>query len=166
MSTEPQTLDKYVTHRYDKTIKWYWHASKGNKRAYILTRSLTVILGALVTLMASLSSAEFASTVPFWNLVFKLGTPVLAATLTIVAGFSQNFQWGAAWKDMVMTAQQLQKERDLIEVTETQKRDLAKEIAFLNELVLEESQGFFDRILGTAAVPAPDTTDVAAPDED
>jgi len=149
---EPQALDKYVNDRYDKTIKWYWHASKSNKRAYKLTRSLTVILGALVTLLASLASAEFASAVPFWNLVLKLGTPVLAATLTIIAGFSQNFQWGATWKDMVMTAQQLQKERDQFEVTKPEKRDLNKEVALLNELVLAESRGFFDRMLGTTAV--------------
>jgi hypothetical protein len=153
---EPQALDKYVNDRYDKTIKWYWQASYSNKRNYKATRSLTVILGALVTLMASLASAEFASAVPFWNLVFKLGTPVLAATLTIISGFSQNFQWGATWKDMVMTAQQLQKERDQFEVTKLEKRDLAKEITFLNNLVLEESKGFFDRMLGTAAVAPPD----------
>ena len=42
--------------------------------------------------------------------------------------------------------------RDQFEVTKPEKRDLNKEVALLNELVLAESRGFFDRMLGTTAV--------------
>ena len=37
--------------------------------------------------------------------VFDLGTPVLAATLAIIGGFSHSFQWGSTWQNMVLTAQ-------------------------------------------------------------
>ena len=120
-------------------------------------RSRTAVLlskaGALVTLIASLSSAEFIKQNPPWDLVFAIGTPLLAAVLTIVGGFSQTFQWGAAWQDMVMTAQELQKERDRFLVTKSEDRDLQKEVALLNDFVLEESHGFFERMLGRAKPP-------------
>jgi hypothetical protein len=143
--------EKHVEERYDKTINYYWNASRRNKQAYKLTRILTVVLGALVTLIASLSSAEFVTASQPWNQVFAIGTPVLAATLAIVGGFSQNFQWGATWKDMVMTAQRLEKERDRFLVTKSGDIDLEKELAIVNDFVLEESQGFFERILGRAS---------------
>ncbi len=143
-------MEKHVKERYDKAIGYYWRASTKNKRAYKLTRILTVVLGAMVTLVASLSSAGFVTAVQFWDQVFAIGTPVLAATLAIVGGFSQNFQWGATWKDMVMTAQRLEKERDRFLVTKSGDIDLEKELALVNDFVLEESQGFFERMLGKA----------------
>jgi hypothetical protein len=107
-----------------------------------------VILGALVTLVASLSSSNFITSDPFWKTAFAIAAPVLAAILTIAGGFSQSFQWGAAWRDMVLNAERLEKERDRILVTKTEERDRAKDLAILNELVIEETQTFFQRILG------------------
>ena len=153
MPANNEATDKFVEERYEATMKYYWKASRNNKRAYKLTRILIVVLGAFVTLIASLSSAEFINQNPFWDLVFAIGTPLLAAVLTIVGGFSQSFQWGAAWQDMVMTAQQLQKERDRFLVTKSEDRDLLKEVALLNDFVLEESHGFFERMLGRAKLP-------------
>ena len=85
--------------------------------------------------------------------VFAIGTPVLAVLLTIIAGFSQNFQWGAAWQNMVLSAQRLEKERDRFVVTTVDERDYAKELDLLNDLVLDESEGFFDRMLGGGKPP-------------
>ena len=51
-------LDGFIIKRYEKAMGYYWAASKKNRRWYKVTRSLTVIFGALVTLVASLSSSE------------------------------------------------------------------------------------------------------------
>lgn len=147
--TAVENSHKFVEERYDAAITYYWKASRNNKRAYKLTRVLTIVLGAIVTLVASLSSAKFVTGDAIWERVFSLGTPILAAILAIVGGFSQTFQWGAAWQDMVMTAERLEKERDRFKVTKPENRDLAKEVAILNDLVLTESQGFFSRIFAT-----------------
>ena len=45
--------------RYQERIQYYSKASRDNKRAYKTARYLTVVLGALVTLLSSLSSAYF-----------------------------------------------------------------------------------------------------------
>jgi hypothetical protein len=143
-----ETTDEYVLQRYRKAIKYYWDASRHNKRAYKTTRSLVVILGALVTLAASLSSSEFIVSSTFWKTTLAIAAPVLAAILTIAGGFSQSFHWGAAWRDMVLNAERLEGELDRLLVTGKEERDQIKELAVLNELVIEESETFFQRILG------------------
>jgi hypothetical protein len=143
-----QHPDEYVIKRYEDAIKYYWRSSKLNKRAYKLTRSLTVILGATVTLVASLSSAKFIASSAGWTISFAIATPVLAAVLTIVGGFSQAFHWGAAWNDMVLYAERLEKERDRFMVTDSKDREPAKEVAILGDLVLEETRDFFQRVIG------------------
>ena len=160
MAEDNDSHENHVEKRYNEAIEYYWQASRNNKRAYKLTRSLTVILGALVTLIASLSSASFIVDNTFWDLVFKLGTPFMAASLAIISGFSQSFQWGATWQDMVLTAQLLQKERDRFLITIPEERDLVKEVALLNDFVLKESQSFFSRMLGSARTVATQGADV------
>ena len=113
---------QHVESRYKEAIAYYWKASQTNKQTYKTTRVLTVVLGAMVTLIASLSSSEFITHDSFWNPVFAFGTPILAAMLTIIAGFSQSFQWGSAWQNMVLTAQRLEKERDRFLVTDLSPR--------------------------------------------
>ena len=149
MVSDSESVSKFVEKRYQSAIDYYWKASRHNKRAYKLTRSLVLILGAVVTLVTSLSSAAFITSSTFWDRFFTIGGPVLAAILTIVGGFSQAFQWGAAWNDMVMTAQRLEKERDRFLVTKPEERDLIKEVNLLNDFVLDETEGFFQRILGS-----------------
>lgn len=68
--------------------------------------------------------------------------------LTVIAGFPQNFQWGATWQNMVLSAQRLEKELDHFVVTKPEEREHGKEVDLLNNLVLDESEGFFDRMLG------------------
>lgn len=152
MSFDAESVNKFVEERYQSAIDYYWKASRHNKRAYKTTRSLILILGAFVTLVTSLSSAEFITSSVLWDRFFTIGGPVLAAILTIVGGFSQTFQWGAAWNDMVMTAQRLEKERDRFLVTKPEERDLTKEVNILNDFVLDETEGFFQRILGGAKI--------------
>ena len=55
MPLSSEQKDEFVENRYTEAIAYYWKTSRNNKRAYKLTRSLTVILGAMVTLVASLS---------------------------------------------------------------------------------------------------------------
>lgn len=149
---EPKTL---ILRRYDDAISYYWATSKHNKRAYKATRYLTVILGALVTLISSLQSAEFIKTANLTT-VFAVLTPLLAASLAIVAGASQAFQWGAAWSDMTMTATKLQKERDRVSVTKPGEIDATNEMALFNDVVTSETQGFFQRLLGSGGTAKPD----------
>jgi hypothetical protein len=141
-------IDKYIQDRYKCAISYYWRGSKNNKRWYKATRSLTVILGAIVTLIASLASSELIKDFPILNLSFSLGTPILAAILTIIAGFSQSFHWGSTWQNMILTAQNLQKEYDKYLVTPESERNYLQEADKLNNLVINESEGFFERMLG------------------
>jgi hypothetical protein len=145
---EPDEMKEFLLNRYENRIQYYWRASRHNKRAYKTSRFLTIILGAVVTLAASLSSAEFIKS-SAWSVVFAVMTPVLAALLAIAGGLSQSFQWGAAWSEMVLTAEQLEKERDRLTVTPAADIDAAKELGLLNDLVVAESRNFFQRILGT-----------------
>jgi hypothetical protein len=137
----------HVLEMYDKKIDYYWRASNYNKRSYKSTRYLLIVLGALVTLVSSLSSADFIKGALL--VIFKVGTPMLAATMAIVGGVSQAFQWGAAWSDQVITATRLERERDRIAVTPVSQLDPIKEMALLDDAVLAETQGFFQRLFGS-----------------
>ena len=143
-----QEMDQYIQKRYNEAISYYWRASTTNKRWYKITRSLTVIIGSLVTLISALASSERIVNNEPLDIIFSLGTPVLAAVLTIVAGFSQSFQWGSTWQNMILTAQQLQKDYDRYLVTPLDKRNFAEEADKLNYFVITESEGFFERMLG------------------
>ncbi len=132
--------------RYQERIQFYTKASQNNRRAYKTARYLTVVLGALVTLLASLSSAFFVRGT-WLEIGFDVLTPLLAAGLAIVGGFSQNFQWGAAWSDMRIAAERLESERDRISVTPPDQIDAVRELALLDAMVLDETRGFF-RLVG------------------
>jgi hypothetical protein len=58
---------------------------------------------------------------------------------------------------MVINAMKLEKELDRFKVTSPDQIDLAKEVTILNELVIEETQGFFQRILDSAKTLRKDT---------
>jgi hypothetical protein len=60
-----------------------------------------------------------------------------------VGGFSQNFQWGAAWSDMRIAAERLETERDRISVTPPDQIDAVRELALLDAMVLDETRTFF-----------------------
>lgn len=72
-----ESSEDYILQRYNSAIEYYWRASRYNKRAYKLTRSLTVILGAIVTLVASLSSAEFVTSNRLWDTAFAVAAPTI-----------------------------------------------------------------------------------------
>jgi len=149
MPDEKVKKDQHINDRYVNAIEYYWQASRNNKKWYKLTWAFTVILGALVTLIASLASSTLLEHNTLIKDIFVIATPILAACLTIIAGFSQSFQWGSAWQNMVLTAQQLQKEYDRYLVTEPSQRDFIAEADLLNKFVINESKGFFERMLGT-----------------
>ena len=149
-----ELADDYLLKKYKDQINYYWGASNSNKKSYKRYRSLTIILGALVTLVSSISSAEFIASSDVLRTIFAIGTPLVAVVLTIINGFAQSFHWGATWRDMVFGAQQLQKELDRILATPPEKRDHVKELETLNGLIIEETRGFFRRVLESEAVPA------------
>ena len=134
----------YVLERYNEAIRYYWKASALNRRLYKWSRYLVVVLGAVVTLLASIGSSS--SMTGNWSTAVAIATPLVAAVLTIIGGLSQSFQWGAAWQEMVLAAERLERERDRIMVTRS---DPAKDLEMLHSLVLQESEGFFTRILGS-----------------
>lgn len=148
-----EDLDKYVHQSYDKQIDWYWKASSNNKKSYKRYRFWTVTLGSLVTLIASLTSTEIIMENAIVEGVFTILTPVLAALLTVINTLSQNFQWGATWRDMVVNATRLQREKNRFLATDVEKRNYRKELLRVHGMVLEETQSFFKRILDTEAVP-------------
>ncbi len=138
-----------VLRRYQECIQYYWNSSRYNKRSYKATRYLTVLLGALVTLISSLQSADFIKASKGAAVTFAIATPLLAALMAVVGGISQAFQWGAAWSDQVITATRLEQQRDRISVLPEPEFDPVKELALLDDLVLNETQGFFQRIFGS-----------------
>lgn len=145
--------EKYVVNQYKSKIDYYWVASSSNKKAYKRYRSWSIFLGAMVTLISSLSAAQFIQEVGWLKILFAVLTPSIAATLTVMNGLGQNFHWGAAWRDMVMNATRLEKERDRFLATRAAKRDLEKELDTLNTIVLEETRNFFQRVLDSEVKP-------------
>jgi hypothetical protein len=141
---EADSARDYVLKRYNDAIRYYWKASALNRRLYKWTRYLVVVFGAVVTLLASISSSSLVT--GGWSTAVAVATPILAAVLTIIGGLSQSFQWGAAWQEMVLTAEKLERDRDRIMVTRS---DPEADLETLNSLVLQESEGFFTRILGS-----------------
>ena len=139
--------DAYVIDRYENSIKYYWSASRSNKKFYKLSRTLTIVLGALVTLISSLASASFIEDSPFWNVFFSVLTPLLAVALTMVGGFSQSFHWGATWRDMIINAERLEAAKDKFLATKEEERDLRAELDILNGLIIAETSNFFQRVL-------------------
>jgi hypothetical protein len=150
VSSESRPEIEYVLSRYKSIVGYYWQASKVNKRCYKYSRFATIILSAIVTVIASLSSAKFIADTGYLSTAFAIVTPSLAALLTIVNGFSQTFQWGAAWRDMVLNAECVQSELDRIRVLPANERDPVAELKVLNHLIQNESHEFFQRIVGRA----------------
>jgi hypothetical protein len=151
IATDDEGAKNMVLQRYDARIQYYWKSSQYNKRSYKYTRYLLIILGALVTLVASLSSAK---TFPgILGSTMAVLTPLLAACMAIVSGISQAFQWGAAWSDQVITATRLEKDRNRIAVTPASQLDPVKEMQNLDDAVLSETQGFFQRLFGSGGPP-------------
>lgn len=143
----------YVLKKYNDQIDYYWKVSSINKHAYKRFRAWTIILGALVTLIASLSAAEFIQDVEWLRITFAVATPMVAATLAIMSGLGQNFHWGATWRDMVLNATRLEKERDRFLATPPENLDLSKELDLLNSIVIEETENFFQRVLESEIKP-------------
>jgi hypothetical protein len=152
-ATVPSTesAKNLVLERYDQRIAYYWKASQYNKRSYKATRFLLIVLGALVTLVSSLTSANFVKGAVAVG--FAIATPILAASMAVVGGISQAFQWGAAWSDQAITATRLEKERDRIAVTPATQLDPVKEMQFLDDAIVAETQGFFQRLFGSGGPP-------------
>jgi Protein of unknown function (DUF4231) len=151
---QAQAMDeKYVLDRYKSQIDYYWKTSSSNKKAYKRSRTWTITLGALVTLVSSLASATFIDSNDFLNTLFAVGTPLIAALLTIISGFSQSFHWGAAWRDMVVHASRLEKERDRFLATKAEEKNFQSELDLLNSMVIEETQSFFQRVLDSEVKP-------------
>lgn len=145
--------EEYVLKQYGEKINYYWTASRSNKNAYKRYRSLSVILGALVTLVSSMAAAEFVQSVTALRIGFAVTTPLIAATLTIIGGLGQSFHWGATWRDMVVNATRLEKERDRFFATKPEDRNLQQELDTLNTIVVSETINFFQRVLDSDIKP-------------
>ncbi len=145
--------EQYVLDKYQQKIDYYWAASTSNKNAYKRFRSWSIILGAAVTLISSLSAASFFQGQEV-RIIFAIATPLIAATLTVINGLSQNFHWGATWRDMVINATRLEKERDCFYATCAGKKSFEKDLNLLNGIVLEETTSFFQRVLDSEVKPS------------
>jgi hypothetical protein len=145
--------EQYVLNQYKAKIDYYWGSSSTNKKAFKRYRTWTIILGSLVTLISSISAAEFFQDPAWVKNTFSVATPIIAATLTVISGLGQNFHWGSTWRDMVVNATRLEKERDRFLATKPEKRNFVKELNILNSIVLEETTSFFQRVLDSEIKP-------------
>jgi hypothetical protein len=139
---------------YEKAINYYWGSSTHNKTAYKRSRYLTIILGAVLTLISSLASANFIESNEYLKVTFEVITPILAAFLAIVGGFTQSFHWGATWRDMVVNAQKLEKARDIFLATKPEERDFKKELELMHSMLITETESFFQRVLDSEVKPS------------
>ena len=146
--------DMYVHKAYESAIEYYRNASRSNKFNYKSYRFLTIILGSLVTLISSLAATAYVESIPWLDTIFDFAVPIIAATLTIITGLSQSFQWGSAWRNMMVNKQKLEGERDRFLATDPGKRNYRKELSILNSIVLDETQSFFQRVLDSEAIPS------------
>jgi len=155
---QPKVVNEdYVLNLYKAKIEYYWGASRSNKQAYKRYRTWTIVLGSLVTLISSLSAAAFFQNPEWVKNLFSIATPIIAATLTVISGLGQNFHWGSTWRDMVINATRLEKERDRFLATKPEKRDIKKELDILNTIILEETRNFFQRVLDSEIKPKEQT---------
>lgn len=146
--------DAYVHAAYERAIGYYRNASRSNKFYYKSYRFLTILLGAIVTLTSSLAATAFVESIPWLDTMLDFAVPIIAAFLTIITGLSQNFQWGSAWRNMMVNKQRLEGERDRFLATEPQKRNYRRELSVLNSIILDETQSFFQRVLDSEAIPS------------
>jgi hypothetical protein len=149
----PAIDEKYILDRYKSSIDYYWGAGSANKNSYKRTRTWPIVLGALVTLVSSIASATFIEASNVLNTIFAIATPVIAAMLTVLSGFSQSFHWGATWRDMVLNAERLEKERDRFLATKPEEKNFQAELNVLNSIVIDETQSFFRRVLESEIKP-------------
>jgi hypothetical protein len=159
LNAPPDEIRNYVMKRYEDSINYYWKNGGINKRTYRRNRVLIVVLGALVTLLSSLISASFVEANPILKTIFAIVTPACAALLTIITGLTQSFQSGAAWRDMVLNAERLEKERDRFIATPNESKNYRRELNILNTTILNESTAFFKRILDSEYGPDDDQED-------
>jgi hypothetical protein len=156
---ENNTLnEEKVISKYQKAIDYYLRASTSNKKSYRLSRVSIVVLGASITFLSSLASANFIVDNQFLKVFFAVITPLLAVLLTIISGLSQSFHWGAAWRDMIMNAQKLEKARDLFQATKPEERDIKKELDSMHDMVITETESFFQRVLEAEIKPGKNKT--------
>jgi len=134
--------NQYVLQQYKKHIDYYWNASRANKNGYRYTRYLIIILGSLVTLITSLTASRVIEAMGMGEILLILA-PILAASLTILGGFSQNFHWGLAWREMVLTVMELERIYHKLRITPDELRDPINEIDQLHELLLAEGKNIF-----------------------
>lgn len=153
LSAPTEEIRNYVMKRYEDSINYYWKNGGVNKRIYKRNRVLVIVLGALVTLFSSLLSASFITNNQMFGPALALITPLIAASLTIINGLTQSFQSGAAWRDMVLNAERLEKERDRFLATPDSAKNYRRELNILNNTILNESSAFFKRILDSEYSP-------------
>lgn len=146
--------DAYVHAAYERAIGYYRNASRSNKFYYKSYRFLTIFLGAFVTLISSLAATAYVESIPWLDTTLNFAVPIIAASLTIITGLSQSFQWGSAWRNMMVNKQRLEGERDRFLATDPTKRNYKKELSILNGIILSETQSFFERVLDSETFPS------------
>ena len=153
LNAPTEEIRAYVLKRYEDSINYYWKNGGINKRIYRRNRTLVIVLGSLVTLFSSLLSASFITDNQVFGPTLAVLTPLIAASLTIINGLTQSFQSGAAWRDMVLNAERLEKERDRFLATPDHAKNYRRELNVLNNTILNESTSFFKRILDSEYSP-------------
>ena len=139
--------DDYVLKQYNDKIEYYWRISSNNKRLFRNYRTWTVILSALLTLMSAASAFEFTQNHAWLKYTFQLYTLVIAATLTVMLGLGQNSHSGSSWRDMVITASRLERERDRFLAISPETRSIEKELDIINGIILEDTRSFFHSVV-------------------
>ena len=136
--------EDYVVCRFEENITWYQKRAKKYKNTYSCIRWSIIILGAITTLFSTLLATESID----WLKGIVAYIPAFsAAFLTILTGVSQSFKYGHTWKEMMLNAVNL--DRELDSYLKDPEPDERKYLETLHKYIIEETESFFDRILGS-----------------
>jgi len=149
---ELDDLNNYILRTYRENIDLSWRNAASSKRTYYLNRIMPILLGGILTFATTISSTQYISANETLKAIFAIATPLLAVALTVTNELTKINKPAESWRDMVVFAEKLEKERDRFLATKPGKRNHKKELDKIRSLVIRESRTFFRRTLEVDAL--------------
>jgi len=100
-----ESLDQYLSGRYEDQLKWYSNKATHNKQWYLGCQIAIAVLSGSVTVTVALGMHEQAAS--GWHIVSLIASAAVAA----LAGLQKAYRFHENWVEYRTTAEQLKKER-------------------------------------------------------
>ena len=138
---------EYIIKKYDSNILYYWSSARSNKNLFKSTRRWPITLGALISLLTTLSLASFIEEVEYIRIFFAVVIVMLATMQSYFNEVSRNQNWGESWQKMTIAALKLEKEKDRLLSSEPSSINIQAELMILHNLLINETETFFKKAL-------------------